>query len=172
MTSSTAQFDDLAEAISSRDFSTACSAIEVVPVPEVQPEDTVHVATPLMTVPEPVVQQADEAQRNPITDELTEGKFVTVLCEDDFYIGEVTGLGQMERQNLQVVNVSFMACLKRSGNDKNRYWVFPSQNDQHDVMVSSVLDIFPQIDFNHQMSTRRLVVMELLNSSIIENFAQ
>ena len=83
----------------------------------------------------------------------------------------------MDHQYFQVDTVAFMARLKRLGNDKNRYWVFPSQNDQHehDVMGSSVLDIFPQIDFNHQMSPDEHqkigTVMELLNSNIIDNFA-
>ena len=68
------------------------------PVNEVQHEDTVHVASPLIITHEPVAQQADQGQINPITDELNVGKFIIVLCEDDFYIGEVTGLGQMHHQ--------------------------------------------------------------------------
>ena len=64
-----------------------------------------------------------------------------------------------------------MARLNTSGSNKNKHWIFPSRKDEHNIEMSSVLEVYPQLDPNIGMSSARVVVMDLINFKIIEKFA-
>ena len=93
------------------------------------------------------------------------GEFVAGLFDDPqlFYIGEVTEIANNK------CHVNFMARLK---NSNDLHWIFPTNSDHHWLSFDSILDVRPQIDLEHNLTSSRLVVMILHNNQIIRNMAK
>ena len=75
--------------------------------------------------------------------------FVAGLFDDSdgFHIGEVKDFTE------DGCLINFMHRLKRTPEDRDKYWVFPSIEDKHHLKFPSIMDIKPQIDlvFGHEL---------------------
>ena len=98
-----------------------------------------------------------------LKNKLTEGTFVAGLFEDN----DVFHVGQVKKICDDTCIITFMKRVKR-GDD--RYRVFPSTEDCHELRYTSILNILPQVDVEIRMCTSRLIVMGLHNFKIIRNW--
>lgn len=153
--STSAEFEDLENAIIAKSLT----------IPTPAPAPILAPAPIQAPIQEETGPDTAEDQIVPVAVPMAVGTFVAVLCEDDFYIGEIILTGT------SAIKVSFMARLNTSGSNKNKHWIFPSRKDEHNIEMSSVLEVYPQLDPNIGMSSARVVVMDLINFKIIEKFA-
>ena len=90
-------------------------------------------------------------------------EFVSILLEDGFYIAQVDNVWD---------NKIWKSYLKPKQDNERTHWMWADIKEEAWVDQDFVMEVYPALRIDSELSTRRNIVYELLNEEVINVFVQ
>ena len=90
-------------------------------------------------------------------------EFVSILLENGFYIAQVDNVWD---------NKIWKSYLKPKQDNERTHWMWADIKEEAWVDQDFVMEVYPALRIDSELSTRRNIVYELLNEEVINVFVQ